>query len=173
MKLTDYYIRRRISALSKEAALRPHNYCSLSDAKSILLLFQSEDEELIDVCVKKLKDKNIKVVVGLYSKISTRPESWDNSYFVVDMKSNLNMFYYPDEATNKHFRALQVDMLIDLTHNDCYAMQYLLLQHPCRFKVGIHGRFPIYDMEFFTSKDIDISSIFDQMLFYLQIIRSK
>lgn len=83
------------------------------------------------------------------------------------------MFYYPDEVTNKHFSALQADMLIDLTHNDCYAMQYLLLQHPCRFKVGIQGCFPIYDMEFSASKDIDISHIFDQMLFYLQIIRSK
>ena len=173
MKLTDYFIRRRISALSKNAALRPHNYCSLSDAKSILLLFQSEDEKLIDVCVSKLKDKNIKVIVCLYSKIPVCSESRDDSYFVIDMNDNLNMFYYPDEATNRHFSALQADMLIDLTHNDCYAMQYLLLQHPCRFKVGIQGCFPIYDMEFSASKDIDISHIFDQMLFYLQIIRSK
>lgn|SRR5574344_328223 len=172
MKLTDYFIRKKISILSKEAALRPHNYCSLDDAKKVLLLFQSEDEKWIDVCIRKLEEMHKKVQIVIYAKVHVNRQN-DDSCLIVDANNDLNMFYYPGEVVMEHFNALQADMLIDLTHDNCYTMQYLLLQHTCHFKVGIQGRFPIYDMEFDTSKEVDISHIFDQMLFYLQIIRSK
>ena len=53
-------------------------------------------------------------------------------------------------------------------------MQYLMLQHPCRFKVGVkHADIDLYDLSISVTEREDIKHLFEHILFYLQAIRSK
>ena len=54
------------------------------------------------------------------------------------------------------------------------ALLYLMLQHPCRFKVGVkHADIDLYDLSISVTEREDIKHLFEHILFYLQAIRSK
>jgi len=80
----------------------------------------------------------------------------------------------PSDAVLERFRTIKADILIDLTRPDCYPMQYLMLQHPCGFKVGVkHADIDLYDLSISVTEREDIKHLFEHILFYLQEIRSK
>ena len=140
MRLTNYFIKKKVQSLASEAASRKHEFCTLEDAGHILVLYQANDHELVKPCLDVLRKKNKKV----------------------------------QAAVVERFRTIKADILIDLTRPDCYPMQYLMLQHPCGFKVGVkHADIDLYDLSISVTEREDIKHLFEHILFYLQAIRSK
>ena len=145
MRLTNYFIKKKVQSLASGAAGRKHEFCALEDAGHILVLYQANDRELVEPCLDVLRKKNKKVQACVY--VTGDPEA---------------------DASVK------ADILIDLTRPDCYPMQYLMLQHPCRFKVGVkHADIDLYDLSISVTEREDIKHLFEHILFYLQAIRSK
>lgn len=173
MRLTDYFIKKKVQSLASGAANRKHAFCTLEEASHILVLYQANDRELVEPCLDILRKKNKKVQACVY--VSDNPVAEMGASAVwVHAKKDLNIWQVPSDDLLERFKAIKADILIDLTHSDCYPMQYLMLQHPCGFKVGgKHADIDLYDLSISVTEREDIQHLFEHILFYLQAIRSK
>lgn len=171
MRLTNYFIKKKVQSLASGAAGRKHEFCALEDAGHILVLYQANDRELVEPCLDVLRKKNKKVQACVY--VTGDPEA-DASCIPVHAKKDVNVWQVPSDVVLERFKTVKADILIDLTRPDCYPMQYLMLQHPCRFKVGVkHADIDLYDLSISVTEREDIKHLFEHILFYLQAIRSK
>ena len=55
MRLTNYFIKKKVQSLAFGAASRKHGFCSLEDAGHILVLYQADDHELVEPCLEVLR----------------------------------------------------------------------------------------------------------------------
>lgn len=173
MRLTNYFIKKKVQSLASGAANRKHEFCTLEDANHILVLYQADDHELVEPCLEKLRKMRKKVQACVFVSGSTVPEM-NASYMTVHSKKDLDTWLAPSDAVVEQFKTVRADILIDLTRPDCYPMQYLMLQHPCRFKVGVkRAGIDLYDLSISLTEREDIKHLFEHILFYLQTIRSK
>lgn len=173
MKLTKYFIRKKVQHLAPKALSRKHEFCALDDANHILILFHAADRDAVEPCIEILRKKKKHVNACVYVAEDIIPEM-NASYTVVHVKKDLDAWYCPKDAVVERYKTLQADILIDLTGPNCYTMKYLLLQHPCRFKVGLKQEITdLYDLTILVTERDDIKQLFEHILFYLQTIRSK
>lgn len=173
MRLTNYFIRKKVKALAGKSGRRQSRFCSLSEARQVLVLFNAENRDVVESCLDKLRKLNKNVQACAYVSGDTVPEM-PPSYQVIHAKTDLDMWYMPKEEICKKFNANKADILIDLTMGNNYVMQYLLLQHPSLFKVGARSNdLDLYDLTISVTEATDIKHIFEHILFYLQTIRSK
>ena len=171
---TNYFIKKKIQALVSDAGGRPHRSLSLDEARSLLVLYNIEDHEDVMRALEPLRKakKDIKTCVYVPSGGADIP--FDDSNIPVHIKNDLNAWGFPSDSVLEKVGALKADILIDLTRPDCYPMQYLMLQHPCGFKVGVkHADIDLYDLSISVTEREDIKHLFEHILFYLQEIRSK
>lgn len=172
MKLTRYFIKKKVQLLASTAPSRKHAFCSLEEATRILVLYQAEDSGVVEPCLETLRMKQKQVSVCVYVSAGTIPEA-DDSHMYLRENEDLDMWFVPNADSINRFNALAADILIDLTHTDCYPMQALLLQHPCSFRVGAKHERELYDLTISVTERNDIKHLFGHILFYLQSIRSK
>lgn len=52
MRLTNHFIRKKVKALAGLSGKRQSNFCTLKDARHILVLFNAEDREVVEPCLK-------------------------------------------------------------------------------------------------------------------------
>lgn len=174
MKLTNYFIKKKVQSLASKAANRKHESCSLENAATILVLYQAEDQEAVMDCLASLRKQQKQVLTCVYAATGILSESPAAASMTVQADKDLNPCFIPQDAVVEQFKALKADMLIDLTHPDCYPMQYLLLQHPCGYKVGVkHLNADLYDLSFSVADSEGFKQKIEHILFYLQTIRSK
>lgn len=173
MRGTTYFIRKKVKRLVGEGRKRPGHFCTLQEARRILVLFDAEDRSVVEPCLDTLRRMEKDIRVCMYLSGDAIPEV-DSSYQIVQAKRDLNMWYMPPKAVQEKFCACEADILIDLTRGENYVMQYLLLKHPAAFKVGAksHG-LDLYDLTLSVVENTDIKDIFGHLIFYLQTIRSK
>lgn len=172
MRLTNHFIRKKVKNLAG-APKRQSYFCTLKEARQILVLFNAEDLDIVEPCLETLRMMHKQINVCVYVAGDTVPEM-NPVYMVIHGKADLDMWYIPKHETQEKFCACNADILIDLTRRDNYVMQYLLLQHPGRFKVGAqNSELNLYDLAISVTEDADIKHIFGHVLFYLQTIRSK
>ncbi len=173
MVFSNYFIKKRIQSLLKEVSGRTPRFCTMDEAKDILVVFNLEDKKDVLVCLQKLKefDKNIQACVYIPKKNKDlEPES----SWIVIQEEDSDSKGIPTEAVCNKFTSIRADILIDLTRKNNYYMHYLLLQHPSNFKVGNKSSLrAMYDMTVAATDNDDITPLFDHILFYLLTIRSK
>ena len=87
MRLTNYFIKKKVQSLASGAAGRKHEFCALEDAGHILVLYQANDRELVEPCLDVLRKKNKKVQACVY--VTGDPEA-DASYIPVHAKKDVN-----------------------------------------------------------------------------------
>lgn len=173
MKLTHYFIKKKVQYLASKASTRKHRFCTLKEANHILALFHVNDLAVVEPCLETLRMLHKKVSACVYVPGDTVPQMND-SYKVIHVKKDLDAWYSPKETVVNECKAMKADILIDLTRPGCYPMQYLMLQHPCQFKVGVkHESMDLYDLAISITERGDINHLFGHILFYLQTIRSK
>ena len=173
MRLTNYFIKKKVQSLASDAANRRHEFCTLEDARRVLVLYQADDHELVEPCLNALRKMQKKVVAGVFVSGEKNFEP-NTSCIPVHAKKDLDTWSVPSDKVVEQFKTTGADIMIDLTRSDCYPMQYLMLQHPCRFKVGVkHVDVDLYDLSISVTEREDIKHLFEHILFYLQAIRSK
>ncbi len=173
MRLTDYFIKKKVQSLAFGAACRKHESRALEDVSHILVLYQANDHELAESCLNVLRRKNKWVQACVYVSGESTPEM-NASYVQIHAGKDVNICQVPFRSVLDRFKAIKADLLIDLTPPDCYPMQYLMLQHPCEFKVGVkHADIDLYDLSISVTEREDIKYLFGHILFYLEAIRSK
>ena len=137
MKLTSYLIQKRIRSLITQADKRKPIFCPLAEASNILLLYHIADEEQLKPGISRLQQLHKTIHRGIYlPKGEQQPDEAPHTFFLSE-KNDLGAWQIPSSSRQEQFNAIPADLLIDLTPSACYPMRYLMLQHPCRFKVGV------------------------------------
>lgn len=174
MILTNYFIKKKIRKLALGLPARKRGFCTLKDARSILVFYRAKDKEAVESCLEKLRMMHKLVSACLYVTDRVSDRSLPADYHTLDSKEDLTLWGFPKEDKCKEIKDIKADILIDLVGQDSYAMQYILLQHDCFFKVGAkQDETDFYDLSIRVTDRDDIKYLFEQILFYLQSIRSK
>lgn len=173
MRLTNYFIRKKIKALAEQSRKRTRRFCALDEARRILVLYNADDKEMVAPFLRTLSELGKQVHACVYIPDNIIAEE-PHSYMRIQGKTDLDMWYMPKDPVCKEFNSLQADILIDLTRGDNFVMHYLLLQHPCSFKVGAKNEdTDMYDFSISMTNGDNIQHLSEQILFYLRSIRSK
>lgn len=173
MILTHYFIKKKVEKQAAVLSGRKRKYCSLEEARRLLVFYQEKDKEVVEPCLEMLRQMKKQVVVCIYtSRTAAKPLPAD--YHILDCQKDVDIWGCPSDAKCKELKEINADILINLTGSDCYALQYILLQHDCPFKVGAKlGETDIHDLSISLTESDDVKYLFEQLLFYLQTIRSK
>ncbi len=173
MILTNYYIKKKINSLAKQAPFREHSYCALQQAQDVLLVYSAEDREQIRECIKKLRDQG-KNVYGCMYLPTGKPYETDTTHLQVKEETDTDLFLLPKGEVMAKFKELPADILIDLSRSSEYAMHYLVLSHSALLKVGKkHGEQAMHDISLLVGPEDNVGELFDHIVFYLQTIRGK
>lgn len=174
MILTDYFIKRKINWLAREASKRNHCFRSLKEAHDILVFYEGKNLEEVEPCLETLRMLRKNVRACVYLSVES-PEDFPDSYVLVNNVNDLNAFGFPHEPIQEKVNQVKADILIDLTSKGCAPMRYLMLQHPAMFKIGLKREYEqnLYDFSLAVTDKQDLKYLFGQILFYLQTIRGK
>ncbi len=173
MILTPCFIKKEIRKNSKGIPERVHCYRSLDQIRTVLLLFDAPKLNEIQPCIRQLEERNIKVTSCAYTR--EKISGWPPSILLIYEKQDVNRLGFPSPNLEKQFRQIPADLLIDLTGLQSHSMHLLMLKHPSHFKVGTkpaEGE-QLHDLSITMTDKNDISYLFEQILFYLQSIRSE
>lgn len=174
MAWTNFVIKRKLKKLAGQNLDRMNTFCTLDDAKSILLFVHSRDLSQAESYITQLKEKGKSVFVIVYLPEKDKRE---DVYFydqIVSVKEDLNFWGVPSKEAVDKVSAYKADILIDITRPYCYAMKYLVFANSSLFKVGVKWEdTDTYDFSLAVTDNSNIPYLFEQILFYLQTIRSK
>jgi hypothetical protein len=173
MKLSNFFIKRRIKDLAKETTERTARFCSLSDAKDVLVVFNLSDVNDVLACLEKPREFTANIHLCAYVGKKTKEEAVNTSWLYI-FEDELDSKGIPVDSTVERFNGLPADILIDLTRRNNYPMLYLQLKHPSLFKVGNKSFLrEMYDLTIPMTDIGDIRDYFGHILYYLRTIRSK
>lgn len=172
MILTNYFIKQKIASLVKKASAQNHYFRTLKEIRCILVLYNVEDQDKVEPCLETLRMMHKEIKVCAYVPEGFQQLS-DDSYIPIYAQKDLTLWGFPSESRRVELNAYKADLLIDLSRPNCLPMQYLMLQHPCTFKVGIKRELDMYDMAIAATERDDIEYLFGHILFYLQRIRFR
>jgi hypothetical protein len=174
MIITNFFIRRKIRKLSRSSSLRPHHFCPLDKAKHILLLCERSELGTAEYCIQTLKNEGKSVETVVYFP-PEKDQEWQgrDSFFLFHGKTHLSRWGFPMAEIVRSISALPADILIDLSHSESYAMRYIALQHPSRFKIGLKRPSDpdMYDFSITFTEDNTKKQLFDVIMYYLRTIQ--
>ena len=175
MIISTYFIQRRVQELKRQAGNRPHRFCALPEARSLLLFYRASDQQEIEPCLETLRMMRKSVSVyrigeGLGSTENTIPQAYQ-----LDSSKDLDLWGFPTKAKLQELVGIPADIVIDLCRQENPLIQYLVLSHPSAFKVGTRriDEEGVCDFSILASERNDLIYLFGQIIFYLQTIRSK
>lgn len=170
--LEGYRFKKKIRKLVYASADRMHRFCSLDDARDILVFYCYEDRDEVAPYIRKLREMGKQVyVVTTSSKTVTPPD--DPSVIFISTEKKSNKYKILDAEVCHTVNEIPADILIDVSRGKCQALKALMLQHRSAFKVG--ERFSdesVYDFSMIMTSG-GPGELFEYLLFYLQSIRSK
>ncbi len=128
--------------LAKNSKLvsRQKKVCNLKDAKNIGILYNAThlvSFEIIKDLVKSLSSKNVKVsALGYVHSNMLIDHYLYRKGFEFFTQTDLNWYYKPVSKVVEDFINNPFDILIDLSLEDYYPVQYILMSSISTFKVG-------------------------------------
>ena len=172
-KIWSYFLKKETDKIKRNRKL-----LNLSDAKTIGIIYQVNQEEHYNVIcsfIKELQDKNKNVrSLGYVKDYNVVPHfcfpklSYD--YFT---KKEVNWYKVPSSNFVNDFVKENFDILIDLSNEDCMPIQYISAISNASFKVGLYNdkNKNIYD--FMIKVDgLTIQNLINQIKHYLSLINN-
>ncbi|MDR1880670.1 MAG: hypothetical protein LBQ78_07020 [Tannerellaceae bacterium] len=173
MKLSNFFIKRKIHAMMTERSDKRSRFRSFQDVRNIGVVFHVKDREEVAPCLKMLEELHKTVYACAYIPAGKKDET-DPAWLQVREEEDTDSKKIPTNEICERFNALPCDILIDLTRADNYVMHYLVLQYTGAFKVGSRSAARnICDLTVVMSEGDGIRQLFEHILFYLRTIRSK
>lgn len=170
MIISKYFIKRKINALA-QSKHRIRRFKSWSEINRVVLFYHTAESEIVVKCIDTLKKMGKTVFLCSYG--NTIPENNEGNLHLQPQKG-VNCWGYPQDSALKILNDFKPDILVDLTMKQCCVLQYLFLQCNCDFKTGIKKENQkLFDFAISVTESTDINYLFNQIIFYLQTIRSK
>jgi len=185
-KKMSYKILERFAEKYIRTVPRQKKFMTFQKAGTILLIFESdlsEENPRIHRIIQLLTLDGKKVTAWgfLNKKESITPVSPD---YKILLPKNFGLFNKPKKQIFNELLSKEYDLLIDLSTNNLIYLDYIVLCARAKCKAGIKKQRVNYydfamDMDNYLAKnnietgDLDISFIFDQIIFYLKNIHSN
>lgn len=173
MKISNYFIKRKIENLSRKIN-REKVFKSMNEIRRIIIFCNSSECKEVFLSVSRLEEMGKKVLVCSYGTACVKDIKEETSVLEVSSKKDLNFLGIPVASVIEKLNDFKPDILIDLTSRTSYPLDYLFLACACDFKTGIKKKdHKTYDFSISATESADINYLFNQIIFYLQTIRTK
>ena len=173
-KIGNYYFKNDITFLKRKKITT-----NLNKAKYIGILYIVEDEKQYQkICdfIKSLQDerKEVKAIGFVNNKVIPHFCYPKIAYDYFTLK-DLNWFMKPSNTFVNDFINKEFDMLIDLSIDKCFSLQYIAGISKAKFKVGRYGINPLnfYDLMIQVENNIKLEDYIKHIRHYLTILNSN
>jgi ADP-heptose:LPS heptosyltransferase len=156
---------------------RKREFRNLKEVKSVLIVFDAADYEVVDECYALLNQAGKKIYTIAYQKKISDSEAQCNADFIVTdsdihHKQSTNMNNIKRLLKNSKF-----DLAIDMTQKANILLQYVLVLANASLKVGFSKtKRQIHDMLILAPADDEnkssMQNLEKQMIYYLSTISS-
>ena len=171
----NFIIKRKI-AKELRKSMRCSRFLSFDDIGSALVFFLPEQYEAADAFIRRLRAAGKKVTGWTYLHKGYKGELPEGDYRILDPKEDFDWTGEPWQETIDELLEVECDVMIDLSLRVCFPLLYLYVLRESVFKVGIgksDEEKAVYDLTITRTEDRDTSFFADQIIFYLQSIRSS
>jgi len=184
-KLNNYLFQKRAQKYLSTTD-RERRFVSYNQAKTVLLLFESEFSEknpIIRKMIFSLQQDGKKVCAWGFIDKKEVATSILPDFRILHHKQT-DFFEKPLESYINELESKEYDLLIDLSLRPILTLQYIALYANAAFKTGIHNTdLPIYDFIVDVNNievtheteesPVDELYLFNQIIFYLKSIQSN
>jgi len=151
---------------------------NFDNAKEIGIIINATDAKVYEAAcsfIKFLTEKKIKVVSISYVE---KKEVLDLYSLQIGMlyftKSDLNWYYKPTNHNILDFINNRFDILIDLSLEELYPLEYILNLSRAKYKVGrFTSENSVYDLMINIKKTDTVEFLIEQIKHYLLILKTK
>ena len=169
-----FVYRRKLSGIS-----RNKKTVNINDAGKIGLLYLVTDEKSygkIVEFIRELQDQNKTVIALGFVKSKDVPDffSSSNSYSFFTLK-DINWYNKPSGTFINNFLKEKFDIVINLSLDDVFPLQYISGLSNANLKVGKFGKenSAYYDLMIETDNIKETATFIEQIVHYLSIIKNK
>lgn len=154
---------------------RANRFLSLGDIHSAIVFFLPQQYDAADAFIRQLRAMGKEVAGWIYMPKNYKDDFPETQYRVLEQKEDFDWTGEPWSETIDEFLEVSCDAVIDLTIEPCYSFLYLFIQKESVFKVGIGKEFApcLYDLTITRVKGKDTAFFANQIIFYLESIRSS
>ncbi len=170
----NFVLERNISRLERDKKL-----VSLSDARNVGIVYLVSNQGIfnkVKLLIRKLNSPYRQVVALGFVNRDSIPDYCvaANSGYYFD-KKDLNWYGAPKNDYVKEFLNKEFDVIIDLTLEDVYVLQYIIALSKSKLKVGRFSKSmqKHYDLMIKNDNDVLSDEYIDQILYYLNILKNK
>jgi hypothetical protein len=172
-KVGSYILTNKIKSVKRTKSLY-----SLDTAKEIGIIIHATDSKVYEaVCnfIKYLTERKIKVASLSYIE---KKEVLDLYSLQLGMlyftNSDLNWYYKPKNHNTDDFINARFDILIDLSLEEVFPLQYIVNLSRAKYKVGrFTSEESVYDLMINLKKENNVEFLIEQITHYLKIIKSR
>ncbi len=173
LNLGSSILRKRAKKLKRERGV-----FNFDSAKTIGVIFNATHQENFEVArkfIKELSDKGLKVnSLGFVDNKELLDFYAQQSGLKFFSKNNLNWYNKPKNPVVEEFTNKSFDILIDLSIEDYFPIQYIVGLSTSKFKVGrFSDKYSFYDFMIDIEKDKSFKFLIEQLKHYLNIINKK
>lgn len=169
-KAGNYLLTKRLKDFSRERQM--YTLQTARTAGIIITLNDQESLELIKKFLNDLTNQNIKVYALAFVDHKKIPESfllWKGINLF--SRKDLNWAGIPKSPEVKDFIDQPFDMLIDLTSDDSFAVQYISTLSRSKFKIGRTGNnAQCFDLMFELKKETPLGEYIENLSRYLDLL---
>ncbi|MCK4361542.1 MAG: hypothetical protein KAV70_07330 [Bacteroidales bacterium] len=172
--IARYYLKNKLTKNTRERRL-----ISLKDAKDIGILYlltNNQDYMAISKFVKLLQDQNKRVkALGFVKQKHLTNRFLPKLSFDFFSKKDLNWYGKPSNVFIKDFIEKDFDIIIDMSLQDNYPLQYISGMSKAKLKVGRFGEnnSDIYDVMIQNEKNSNLDKYINEVHHYLSILKPK
>ena len=170
-RIGNYYFKKEIVNLKRKKVT-----VTIDKAKYIGILYAVEGEKQYQiVCdfVKSLQDERKEIkAIGFIDNKAIPYFCYPKLAYDYFTKKDLNWFMKPSNKFVNDFINIEYDLLIDLSTESCFPLQYIGGISKAKFKVGRYGINPLnfYDLMFQVDSKIKLEDYIKHIRHYLSIL---
>jgi hypothetical protein len=171
LAVADYVFRKKIKALE-----RPHQSVSLAQADKIGIIYDATDEkdyEVVTQYLRFLRNKQKEVKTLGYVDSKKLPQN-QFAKLGIDFFTNrhLNWALIPTHPLVANFINEKFDILINLSINKCFPLQYISAVSKAKFRIGRYESRHVhyYDLMINIQADFTLKEFIEQIDHYLNLV---
>jgi hypothetical protein len=158
---------------------RKSSFISISEAKSVGIIFNSTDTTTIQTileCKSSLEKSGKKIIIlGVGSKNQTLPGSINGDHIKFISNKDCNWLGLPRPEAAADFLQTNLDLLFDFSNGDNFILQYILSLSNAKMIIGHDiehsGRF--YDFIIKKGQQINLKNHIENIFHYLNQIKNN
>lgn len=171
-KLGQWILNSKLKRHERQAAFR--NYQNVVNVGVIFNATEQATYELARNYIKKLADKGIKFkALGFVDSKQVLDFYQKSTHFDYFSRKNINWYGRPNNPNTQEFIDSQFDMLVDLSVENDYPIQYVVALSQACFKVGSKKDEyqNVYDLMIDLGEQKDLAFLIEQIDKYLEMIK--